>query len=473
MKRNDTTNKARRRAVRIACWARWHPTLCVTTISLAALAVVAGPAPAALVAVVVAGGLTAWSQGHEQTFNTLVVARWRSCWRRDRVYKSGWRAAMFLGGLAVRLDGDEVIPRLGRVRSTWAADFVRVRLTPAQERIDWEARAGALAQTFGALECRARALSDEHWIELQLTFRRDLPTIAAMPVPAKPNLDGLPIGRAGDGGRWLLRLTQTHVLVGGATGSGKGSVLWSILRALATWIRDGVVEAWVCDPKGGVEFGHGTIDPDTGEPTCPMFTRFARSAEQIADLLDAGVAYMQARARRLAGVARQHTPSVDEPIILIVIDELAAVVTYAPDKVRERARNALGLLLSQGRALGIHVIAAIQDPGQVKVEQRRAFPTRIALRTVDADQVDMILDEAAWVSGARCERIPHDAPGCGWVLLDGEREPTWVRAAFITDDDIAQMAVTYPAPRPTADEHNDDGDGAVEAELVPAVRGAA
>jgi S-DNA-T family DNA segregation ATPase FtsK/SpoIIIE len=32
------------------------------------------------------------------------------------------------------------------------------------------------------------------------------------------------------------------------------------------------------------------------------------------------------------------------------------------------------------------------------------------------------------------------------VLLDGQREPVRVRAAQATDDDIADLARTYPAP---------------------------
>jgi S-DNA-T family DNA segregation ATPase FtsK/SpoIIIE len=369
---------------------------------------------------------------------------------------------MFLSGLACRFDGDEVVPQLGRVRSTWAADVVAVRLTAAQERIDWEARSGALAETFGALECRARAVRP-HWIELELVFRRDLPVVPALPVPARPNLDRLPIGRRGDGRPWYLRLTATHVLIGGATGSGKGSVIWSIIRALLGGVRDQWVQIWACDPKGGMELGHGTMVD--GEPTCPLFARFARTAEDIAELLNAAVVVMAERARSLSGIARQHRPTVEQPTIVILIDELAAIVAYGPDAVRLQARQSLGILLSQGRALGVHVVAAVQDPGQVNVELRRAFPTRTALRTVDADQVDMILGKEAWVRGAKCELIAETAPGCGWVLLDGEREPTWVRASWVDDTDITRMTDSYV---PTAAQPSVVSDDQEMPEALPA-----
>ena len=48
-----------------------------------------------------------------------------------------------------------------------------------------------------------------------------------------PDFTALPLARREDLGTWSLHLLATHVLIGGATGSGKGSVLWSLVRALA------------------------------------------------------------------------------------------------------------------------------------------------------------------------------------------------------------------------------------------------
>ena len=39
----------------------------------------------------------------------------------------------------------------------------------------------------------------------------------------------------------------------GATGSGKGSVIWSIIGGLVDKIAAGLVELWVVDPNGGME----------------------------------------------------------------------------------------------------------------------------------------------------------------------------------------------------------------------------
>ena len=80
---------------------------------------------------------------------------------------------------------------------------------------------------------------------------------------------------------------------------------------------------------------------------------------------------------------------------------------------------------------------------------RDLFPTRIALRLVEAEQVDLVLGHGARDRGAVCDRIPVTQPGTGYVLLDGLREPVRVRAAQATDADINDLAYRYPAPATT------------------------
>jgi hypothetical protein len=63
-------------------------------------------------------------------------------------------------------------------------------------------------------------------------------------------------------------------------------------------------------------------------------------------------------------VTRLHQPSPAEPLIVILIDELAALAHVNERAMRRRIENALGLLLSQDRAVGVTVIGAIQDPPQ-------------------------------------------------------------------------------------------------------------
>ena len=61
----------------------------------------------------------------------------------------------------------------------------------------------------------------------------------------------------------------------------------------------------------------------------------------------------------------------------------------------------------------------------------------------------MVLGRGARNRGAECDRIPTVLPGVGYVQLDTVREPVRVRAAHVTDADIAALTADY-APQPLA-----------------------
>lgn len=202
---------------------------------------------------------------------------------------------------------------------------------------------------------------------------------------AQPDYLRLPLGVCEDGAEYRLRLFGTQVLVAGATGAGKGSVIWSFVRALAGGVGTGHVRLWGFDPKGGMELG----------PGLPLFDQFAcDDYESMADLFDQAVSTARQRAARLRGQTRQHTPGMEEPLIVIVVDELAALTGYLADRrLKERIRASLGVLLSQGRAVGVHVLASVQDPRKEVLPFRDLFPTRIGLRLTEAPQVDLVLGD--------------------------------------------------------------------------------
>jgi S-DNA-T family DNA segregation ATPase FtsK/SpoIIIE len=159
---------------------------------------------------------------------------------------------------------------------------------------------------------------------------------------------------------------------------------------------------------------------------------------------------MQARAGRLRGRTRLHEPTAAEPLIVVVVDELASLTAYAERDERRRISAALSLLLSQGRAVGVVVVAALQDPRKEVLPFRDLFPTRIALALAEAEQTDLVLGRGARLRGADCSRIPLSTPGVAWVWCDGEPEPVRVRAGWVSDDDIAAMVAAY-TPGTSAD----------------------
>jgi DNA segregation ATPase FtsK/SpoIIIE, S-DNA-T family len=384
--------------------------------------------------------LVVWRLVHKRSFQRLIGWRLRASWRRLWVYERRWRSTMVLSGLGKRYRLREGVPKIRKVKSTAWCDRVQIRLVVGQCTEDVERVAPELAHSFRARSCRVR---EDRPGRLWLEFATGDPLtqiVPALPVPDTVDLEAVPIGLQEDGEPWRLRVIGTHVLVAGATGSGKGSVLWSLLRGLGPEIRDGRVAVWAIDPKGGMEVGPGR----------GLFARFCGDDfEAMAELLEEAVALMQDRARRLAGVTRLHQPTIREPLILIIVDEVATLSAYLPDrKLRERMAHALGLLLTQGRAVGVCVVAALQDPRKEVLAFRNLFPARVGLRLDEPMQIDMVLGDGAKEQGARCDRIRDALPGVGYVRLDGVREPTRVRASYVTDSDIAAMTAEY-GPRTT------------------------
>jgi S-DNA-T family DNA segregation ATPase FtsK/SpoIIIE len=360
------------------------------------------------------------------------VARLRRVW----VYQRRWASAMATCGLAIAFDGDRYIPRLQHVRCDRWGDEVTVRLLPGQIPDDWAAAAHRLAYTFRVRDGRARSTDQPDRVVLRFLRKDPLASVVGpLPVPAAPDFTALPLGVREDGEIYRLRLAGSHLLIAGATGSGKGSVIWALIRSLASGIRSGLVELWVFDPKGGMELAAGR----------PLFARFAYDdPDSMAGVLEEAVKRMRQRAARLRGVSRQHTPTAGDPAIVVLVDELAALTAYISDrKVKERIRESLGLLLSQGRAVGVHVVAALQDPRKDVLPFRDLFPTRIGLRLTEDEQVDMVLGDGARDRGALCDQIPETAPGVAYVAVDGVREPVRVRLSYLTDDDIADLAAGY------------------------------
>jgi S-DNA-T family DNA segregation ATPase FtsK/SpoIIIE len=353
---------------------------------------------------------------------------------------------MMLSGLGGRFDGAEYLPRVVRVRAGRYTDRVTVRMVVGQHPADWARRLDALAHGFGARSCQVREVPRRPGYAVLLVGRRD-PLAAVVPALEVPELvdpEAVPIGRREDGTAWTVRLRGSHTLVAGATGAGKGSVLWSLIRGLAPAVRDGLAELWVLDPKGGMELA----------PGAGLFARFAHdSPAAMAAVLKDAVAVMQARAARLRGVTRLHEPSLGEPLIVVVVDELASLTAYADRDNRRDITAALSLLLTQGRAVGVVVVAALQDPRKEVLPFRDLFPTRIALALVEPEQTDLVLGRGARQRGADCSRISLTTPGIGWVWCDGENEPTRVRAGWVTDADIAATVTAYaPGARGSDDQ---------------------
>jgi DNA segregation ATPase FtsK/SpoIIIE, S-DNA-T family len=428
-------------AARWAWWLAHRPALVTLIVLAAVVAIQLGPVVLVLIVAGTMVGLAVWWRRWPVSFHhwpgPVLLGLWRSFW----AYGVRWRAAMMLSGLGGRFDGAEYLPRVVRIRAGRYTDRVTVRMVVGQHPADWARRLDALAHGFGARSCQVHEVPRRPgYAELRVGRRDPLAAVVpALDIPEAVDPEAVAIGRREDGQPWTVRLRGSHTLAAGATGAGKGSVLWSLIRGLCPAVRDGLAELWVLDPKGGMELA----------PGAGLFARFAHDTPgHMAAVLEDAVTVMQARAARLRGVTRQHEPSAGEPLIVVIVDELASLTAYAERDDRRRITAALSLLLTQGRAVGVVVVAALQDPRKEVLPFRDLFPTRIALALVEPEQTDLVLGRGARQRGADCSRISLTAPGIGWVWCDGENEPTRVRASWVTDTDIAHMVQTYAPGAP-------------------------
>ncbi|PJI86573.1 FtsK/SpoIIIE domain-containing protein [Luteimicrobium subarcticum] len=405
-------------------------------------------AGALLVAVVV------WAWRWPASFRRRVIWRLRGLWR-GVTYRRLWATATTSTGLDVRdlTTGDRVVPGRSPIVASKHAEYLRVRMLPGQTLEDWASRTEQLATMFNAMECRVRPAgpgrfgraAHRNLIDVTMLRRDVLAQPIGLDVPAEvPDFHALPVAWTEDGERFTLDLLGHHVLIGGATGAGKGSALWSTICQLAPATRTGLVQLFGIDPKS-LEFPYGAglfTDVVDGDP------------ETMADALEGLVSVMNRRKAAMRGRSRLHTPTVAEPFIVVVVDELAALTAYVPvAQVRKRTESALALLLTQGRAMAISVIAAAQDPRKETLTHRNLFTTRIGMRLNEPGDVDMLLGDAARSRGALCDRIRHQTPGVAWVIRDGDPGATRIRFPWISDDTIREYATTYAKPpAPTAED---------------------
>lgn len=401
-------------------------------------------------AMVSGAALTAWSQLSPASFQRWVSEPIRIHWRTWWVYRHRWTALCTLHGLTAKLDDRALVPKLVSVCIGASSDVVEVRILAGQSVADWQNHSAALAEALGARRVTIRSLKPgtiritaHHRDPLSSPVRLRCPAIHA-PV----DLSNLRIGVTETAKWWRLPVVGQHILVAGATGSGKGSVLWSIIAALAPGLRAGTARLLVVDPKGGMEFGRGQ----------KLFTGFAHdNADNTVALLRRVTIVMQKRAQRLRGHTRLHVPTEAEPLIVLMIDEIASLTAYIGDrKIRAEVEQLLGLLLSQGRAVGVSVIAAVQDPSKDVLPIRQLFTIRVGLRMTESSQTTMVLGAAAREAGAVCDAIPTATPGVGYVCADGSAEPVRVRAFHVTDPDIDYLS-THFTPHRRSVASTDDG----------------
>ena len=232
-----------------------------------------------------------------------------------------------------------------------------------------------------------------------------------------------------------------HLLVAGATGSGKSVCVNALISSILFKATPEEVRLLMVDPKV-VEL---TVYNEIPHLLVPVITE----PKKAADALRWAVAEMERRYLKLAALGVRHIsdynrrlergagaaqeegaePEPPMPQIVIVIDEFADLMLTAPADVETLLMG----LAQKSRAVGIHIILATQRPsvnvvtGVIKAN----FPSRIAFQVASKTDSRTIMD----FNGA--ERLL----GMGDMLFlpGGQGEPVRIHGAYVSGEETDRL----------------------------------
>ena len=205
-----------------------------------------------------------------------------------------------------------------------------------------------------------------------------------------------------------------HLLIAGATGSGKSVCLNAIIAALLLQNTPDQLRFLMVDPKRVELTGYDGIPHLLAEVVVDM--------ERVTKVLNWVMAEMDGRYRHFSETRATHIGDYNErvaprlgkkplPYIVVVVDELADLMMVAPHQVE----RSICRIAQMARATGIHMVIATQRPsvdvvtGLIKAN----FPARIAFNVASSVDSRVILDVAGaeqLLSRGDALFLPPDAP---------------------------------------------------------------